>query len=492
MRLDQILTDVDVIETRGDLAIEVTNVAGDSRRCVPGSLFVAIPGLERDGATFIGHAIERGSVAVITESALEEREGVTSVRTSDAREALAVAAANAFGRPAERLLLIGVTGTSGKTTTTKMIESILDASGSPVGLVGTIEYRAGEIREIADRTTPDAVMLQEWFARMIEQGVETAVMEVSSHALALKRTHGVPFRIAVFTNLSRDHFDFHVDYDDYFGAKRMLFSQIDTTRKSAVINIDDSWGRRLAEELGDAVMSFGIGQDADIHPASGFDVSIDGLRGELSTPYGPVRISSPLVGMPNLQNWMAAVGSALLAGVGIEAIEKGVQDLASVRGRFERVHASGSFEVFVDYAHKPDALEKLLKAVRDVVGERHIVLVFGCGGDRDRGKRPVMGEIAGRLADFTIITSDNPRGEDPLEIVSQIEKGIVGVEGADFTTVIDRREAIRAAIRGARDKDVIVVAGKGHEDYQVVGDRIIPFDDREEIGLALEGISQKV
>jgi UDP-N-acetylmuramoyl-L-alanyl-D-glutamate--2,6-diaminopimelate ligase len=402
----------------------------------------------------------------------------------DARTAMAVIAANFHGRPAEKLSLIGVTGTSGKTTTTKMVESILDATGEPAGLIGTIEYRAGDVREVADRTTPDSVVLQEWFAKMVECGVRHAVMEVSSHALALRRTHGVPFAAAVFTNLSREHFEFHKDFEDYFAAKRMLFDQIDRTRRTAVINRDDDWGMRLVRELGDAAMTFGRGGDADIHPAAGFRIDIDGLHGTVKTPAGEIRLDSPLLGLPNLYNWLGAIGAAIVVGLPREVIERGISALGSVRGRFERVPSDDAV-VLIDYAHKPDALEKLLRAVRELAPDRRISLVFGCGGDRDKGKRPLMGRIAGELADQSILTSDNPRTENPEAILDQVEEGIRGVEGARYRRIADRRAAIAEAVGGADSRTVVVIAGKGHENYQVVGDQIVHFDDREEAELAL-------
>lgn len=411
---------------------------------------------------------------------------------SDARAALAIVAANFYGRPAEKLSLVGVTGTSGKTTTTRMIESIFDAAGEPVGLIGTIEYRAGEEKLTADRTTPDAVVLQEWFRKMVDAGVRHAVMEVSSHALALKRTHGIHFAAAVFTNLSRDHFDFHKDFEDYYQAKRMLFDQIDKTRRTAVVNVDDEYGRRLAGELGrSAVVTFGRGPEADIRPAVNFEVSVRGLRGSVITPAGSVRVESNLLGQPNLYNWLGAIGAALVVGMPVKTIEAGIRNLESVRGRFERVGA-GTPTVIVDYAHKPDALEKLLQAVRDLAGGKRVVVLFGCGGDRDKGKRSQMGAIAGRLADYTIITSDNPRGEKPEAIIDEVERGMSGVAKDRYTRMTDRREAIARAIATAGDDDVIVIAGKGHETYQVVGDQVIHFDDREEAQLALKKRSEKL
>ncbi|MGZ5461249.1 MAG: UDP-N-acetylmuramoyl-L-alanyl-D-glutamate--2,6-diaminopimelate ligase, partial [Thermoanaerobaculia bacterium] len=373
MKLADLLRDVPVREVRGDANIDITAVTPDSRLVTKGSLFVAIPGTAKDGTQFVPQAREKGAAAIVAES------GDATVLVDDARAALALIAANFYGRPADRLSLVGVTGTSGKTTTTRMIESVFDASGNPVGLIGTIEYRAGDERLNADRTTPDAVVLQEWFGKMVAAGVKHAVMEVSSHALALKRTYGVPFAAAVFTNLSRDHFDFHKDFEDYFSAKRILFDQIDRTRRTAVVNVDDEYGQRLQRELGAAAVTFGRKSNADIHPAEDFEVSVRGLRGRVITPQGSVTVDSRLLGLPNLYNWLGAIGAALVVGIPVAAMEKGIRDLPSVRGRFERVDTGDGPTVIVDYAHKPDALEKLLHAVRELGGSRRLVLLFGCG-----------------------------------------------------------------------------------------------------------------
>ena len=481
MKLRELLEGVDVRSGGEDFAAEVTSVTADSRQCQPGSLFVAIPGLQQDGALFIDSAVRKGAVVIVGESAGPS----TFILVDDARKALAQIAANFYGRPARKLSLIGVTGTSGKTTTTKMIESILDATGQPVGLIGTIEYRAGEIREIADRTTPDAVVLQEWFARMVSEGVKWAVMEVSSHALALHRTKGVPFAVAVFTNLTRDHFDFHQDFEQYFAAKKILFEQIDRSAKTAVINIDDPYGRRLAGEIGhSAVMTVGLGEEAEVHPEKGLKIDLMGLDGRVATPLGSCRLQSPLVGRPNLYNWLSAIGAAILAGIDLPTIERGITALPIVRGRFERVVAEGAI-VLIDYAHKPDALEKLLTSVRELAPDRKLVLVFGCGGDRDQGKRAIMGEIAGRLADVTIITSDNPRSENPASILAAVEQGIRKASAARYEIIADRRRAIERGIAHGNASNVVVIAGKGHETYQVIGDEILHFDDREEALQAL-------
>jgi UDP-N-acetylmuramoyl-L-alanyl-D-glutamate--2,6-diaminopimelate ligase len=492
MKLSDLLRDVPVREVRGTTDIEVTSVTPDSRLVRKGALFVAIPGTIRDGVQFIPQAIERGAAAIVSavRSPAANRQPPTVV-VDNARAALASIAANFYGRPADKLSLVGVTGTSGKTTTTRMIESVFDAlaevTGAPVGLIGTIEYRAGDERLVSDRTTPDAALLQEWFAKMVRAGVKNAVMEVSSHALALARTHGVHFEAAVFTNLSREHFDFHRDFEDYYATKRILFDQIDRTRQTAVVNIDDPFGRRLASELGSAALKFGREANADIRPADGFSITVDGLRGTILTPRGAVGVESSLLGLPNLYNWLGAIGASLVVGMPIETIEAGIRNLKSVRGRFERV-GDGRPTVIVDYAHKPDALEKLLVAVRDIAGRRRVWIVFGCGGDRDRGKRPQMGEIAARLAGEVIVTSDNPRGENPQSIIDEITQGMAGTR---YREVADRRAAIALAIGQAGDDDVIVIAGKGHETYQVIGDQIVPFDDREEAELALKNRYEK-
>jgi UDP-N-acetylmuramoyl-L-alanyl-D-glutamate--2,6-diaminopimelate ligase len=478
MKLRELLRDVEVRESRADLDVGIASVTADSRMATPGSLFVAIPGLKTDGAKFIESAIRKGAAAIVGESS------AASVQVDDTRAALSIIAANYYGRPADKLSLVGVTGTSGKTTTTKMIESIFDAAGEPVGLIGTIEYRAGDERLMADRTTPDAVVLQQWFAKMVDAGVHNAVMEVSSHALALKRTYGIHFAAAVFTNLSQDHFDFHKDFEDYFAAKRILFDQIDRSRKTAVVNIDDEYGRRLANELGDSVVTFGRGANADIHSIEPFSITVRGLDGRVVTPSGEVRVESKLLGAPNLYNWLGAIGAAQSVGIDIPTIEAGIRNLAAVRGRFEYVEAEGGPTVIVDYAHKPDALDKLLQAVRDLAAGRRVVLIVGCGGDRDKDKRPMMGAIAARLADHTILTSDNPRGEKPEAILDDIEAGMRGA--ANYARITDRRDAISRTIAEASDDDVIVIAGKGHEPYQVIGDQVIHFDDREEAERALK------
>jgi UDP-N-acetylmuramoyl-L-alanyl-D-glutamate--2,6-diaminopimelate ligase len=498
MKLRELLRDVPLRREVDD--VEISSITADSRLVKPGALFVAIPGTALDGMKFVPQAREKGAAAIVglpvASSQLpgnrQPATGNSFIDVDDPRAALAIIAANFYGRPADKLSLVGITGTSGKTTTTKMVESIFDATGEAVGLIGTIEYRAGDERLSADRTTPDAVVLQEWFAKMVDAGVRHAVMEVSSHALALKRTYGVNFDVAVFTNLSQDHFDFHKGFEDYFQAKRILFTQT----KARVINADDPYGRRLINEFKGS-MTYGRA-DADITPD--IEATVRGLHGKLRTPIGDVTVESRLIGLPNLYNWMAAVGAAIAAGCTREQIEAGIRNLEAVRGRFESVQivplpagegvqrAGEGPTVIVDYAHKPDALEKLLHAVRELASGKRIVVLFGCGGDRDKSKRPLMGEIAARLADEVVLTSDNPRSEDPERILDDIERGAGAVP---HKRIADRRLAIEQAILAASDEDVIVIAGKGHEAYQVIGERVVHFDDREEAELALKKRRQK-
>lgn len=485
MTLDELLRGIETIDIAGEPTLEVAGIQTDSRRVGEGDVFVAIPGFRTDGSKYAESAVRRGATVVVTETELSI-EDATVVRVADARKAAASLASRALGDPSASFLLIGVTGTSGKTTTTRMIESILDQTGDPVGLIGTIEYRAGTVRESADRTTPDSVALQEWFARMREEKVKRAVMEVSSHALSLDRTWGVEFDVALFTNLSRDHFDFHDDFEDYFQAKRKLFDQIPKEGRRAIVNIDDEYGARLAEELGsDRVVTFGFDEAADIHPVERFSISIDGLDGSLVTPWGELAVRSSLIGKPNLYNWMGAIGAALAGEVAIDVVEQGVSSLERIAGRFERVDPTLEPAVLIDYAHKPDAIEKLLESVRQLVPDSPVVIAFGCGGDRDKGKRALMGASAARLADKIILTSDNPRSENPQTIIDEIRKGIAEVGHDDVTTEPDRREAIRIAIEESPNDAVVIIAGKGHEDYQVVGDEIVHFDDREEALIVL-------
>lgn len=474
MRLRELLSGVNLRSTAGDLDTEILGLAYDSREVSPGFLFVAIRGTRMDGNRYVPQAIAKGAAAIASVNPPMESVVMPWIQVDDERAALAVLAGNLFGHPTEKLHLVGVTGTNGKTTTTYLVESILKAAGHPAALFGTIEYRGPDFDFAAERTTPEAPDLEKLFKRVVDGGWNHAVMEVSSHAIEMKRVAGLRFEIAVFTNLSRDHLDFHGDMESYFRAKKKLFVGFNGVMpRTMVLNIDDSRYEELRSIDPTRVISYGMQVAADICPLS-HNFGWDGTAATYKTPAGEVRMRTSLMGKPNLYNISAAIGVAVSLGIPRDAIERGIQDLPNVPGRFEPVHAGQPFRVIVDYAHTDDALEKVLKSAREITDGR-VIAVFGCGGERDRTKRPAMGAVAAREADHAIVTSDNPRGEDPMAIIREIEEGM---KGATYTVIEDRREAIRAAIREAQPGDTVVIAGKGHETYQVIGKTSHPFDDR--------------
>jgi UDP-N-acetylmuramoyl-L-alanyl-D-glutamate--2,6-diaminopimelate ligase len=414
-------------------------------------------------------------VGVISERA--PAPGIAWLQVEDARTALAVAAAAVLGDPAEQLTLAGVTGTNGKTTTTHLLDAILRAASRRVGLVGTVQYRVGDRATAAVRTTPESSDLHALFREMVDAGCSHAVLEVSSHSLELKRVHGCRFEVAVFTNLTRDHLDFHGDMDRYFAAKRVLFDTLLRPGGHAVVNVDDDHGRLLAGSLpGRRVWTFALDAPADVR-AERIALSLQGTALRVATPMGALEVRTPLVGRFNASNVLAALGAALALGLPSEAIVAGIGSVALVPGRLERIEAGQDFAVIVDYAHTDDALKNLLETVREL-GPKRIVTVFGCGGDRDRAKRPLMGAVAARLSDVVVVTSDNPRSEPPESILEEIQRGMNGGRGAERRVVVDRRDAIAQAIGMAGPGDAVVIAGKGHETYQVLRDRTVPFDDR--------------
>jgi UDP-N-acetylmuramoyl-L-alanyl-D-glutamate--2,6-diaminopimelate ligase len=446
---------------------DVTDLAYDARRVAPGALFVCVPGEKVDGHDFAPQAVANGAVALIVERPLDLP--VPQILVPDAREAMALAADAFFGHPTRDLEVAAVTGTNGKTTTAFLLFSILAAAGRRPGLLGTIENRIGGERRAAVRTTAEAIDLQRTFQEMLETGDKSCAMEATSHGSALKRLLGVRFRALVFTNLSQDHLDFHGTMEEYFQAKRRLFVEpdVDGKRPPAAINVGDSHGRRLADELralGEEPTEFSL---AD---AAGLEVTAAGS----SFRFAGVHLRTRLRGRFNVENVLGAVAAARLLRLEDEPIAIGVEHLAGVPGRFEAVDEGQPFAVLVDYSHKPGALESVLEEARALASGR-LICVFGCGGDRDRGKRPLMGEIASRLADVTIVTSDNPRREDPEAIIAEILAGVTGPVEVEP----DRAAAIVKALEEARDGDVVVIAGKGHEQGQEFADRTIPFDDRE-------------
>jgi UDP-N-acetylmuramoyl-L-alanyl-D-glutamate--2,6-diaminopimelate ligase len=470
---------------RGEQALEglsaslaVASVAYDSRRVHEGAVFVALRGQKADGAAFAAQAVSRGAIAIVAETPRPEGVTVPWLQTSDARLALALLADRYYEHPSRRMPVIGVTGTNGKTTTAYLLASVLDAAGLPAGVMGTVSYRVGREEREAARTTPEAPDVQQLLAEMIDHGCRSAVMEVSSHALALKRVDGMRFAAAIFTNLTRDHLDFHEDMESYFAAKRRLFEMLDGDAP-AVINADDPRGPSLLAACRRAV-TYGISQPADVTPGP-VQLALEGLTLDVRTPKGSVAIRSPLVGRPNVYNILAATAAAVALDLSLEAVARGVHALPGVPGRFEVVSSGAdNVTVVVDYAHTDDALRNLLETARPLAGKR-LITVFGCGGDRDRTKRPLMGMVASRLSDVVIVTSDNPRSEDPARIIEEIRRGIApGTQGGratDVLSVVDRAEAIERAVAMAGAGDVILVAGKGHEKYQQIGDRVLPFDD---------------
>jgi UDP-N-acetylmuramoyl-L-alanyl-D-glutamate--2,6-diaminopimelate ligase len=463
MDLERLVTAIGPLEVRGGAPTDVTDLAYDTRSVGPGALFFCVPGERADGHDYAAEAVERGAVALVVERPLEI--GVPQLVVPSARAAMAVAADEFFERPTEELLLAGVTGTNGKTTTAYLIHSIFDAAGMSPGLIGTIESRVGGAAKPAVRTTPEAIDLQRTFRAMLDAGDRSCVMEATSHGSELGRLDRVRFKALAFTNLTQDHLDFHGSMERYFEAKRRLFTEAEPA-PAAAINVGDPWGRHLADALKRLdrapVLTYGLVDDADIRE-HGF----------------PTRLK----GRFNTENVLAAIAVAELLGIPEAAMREGIERVSGVPGRFESVDEGQPFPVLVDYAHTPDSLENVLRAARELSAGR-LICVFGCGGDRDRGKRPQMGRVASELSDVAIVTSDNPRSEEPTAIIGEILTGVVG----DVEVEPDRRAAIGKAIALAGPDDVVVIAGKGHEQGQEFADRKIPFDDREVAREALRGV----
>ncbi len=467
----------------------VTGVAYDSRRVEPGNVFVALRGLRVDGGAFVTEAIARGAIGVVSEHSRPADLQTAWAEVGDARLATALIAARFWDHPSDQLRVIGITGTNGKTTTAHLVASIWDAAGIPCGLLGTVGYRIGrDVRE-ASRTTPEAPDVQALLREMLLQGSRACAMEVSSHALSLRRVDGMRFAAGVFTNLTRDHLDFHVDMEAYFQAKRRLFDMLPSDAPS-VINLDDPRGAALVDVAGRPV-TYAVNRSADVTPGP-LSYSLQGLVFDARTPRGVVHVASSLVGRPNVYNVLSAVAVATALDVPTEAIEGGIRALEGVPGRFQVVSdKKDEITVVVDYAHTDDALRNLLETARPLAAGR-LLTVFGCGGERDRAKRPLMGAVAGRLSDVIVITSDNPRSEDPGRIIEEIQRGITPDTRRDtaqrILTIEDRHEAIATAIDDARQGDLVLIAGKGHEKYQVVGAHSAPFDD---VAVAREALDRR-
>ncbi len=466
--------------------IEVTGIHYDSRCVGFGNVFVAIKGRTTDGHRYITAAVTQGAKVVVVEddTAMPDsffmHTGVVKIVVPDTRKALAQMAANYFDHPSRKLRLIGVTGTNGKTSTTYLVKSILEAHGERTGLIGTIEYRIGEEVLPATHTTPESLELHRLLAHMVERGCSAVAMEVSSHALALQRVHGINFRAAIFTNLTQDHLDFHGTMEEYFRAKKMLFDGL-SSDATAITHVDDPRGMAIVADTKGHVLTYGTTPAADVR-ASDASISLAGSQFTVTYQQQAHVVHTPLIGRFNVQNALAAYAVGVALGIDREQIAAGLGRVTAVPGRFQHIVSPDGWIAVVDYAHTPDALTNCLRTIHDIMntGRRgHIITVFGCGGDRDKGKRPLMGRVATELSDITVITSDNPRSEDPEAIVREIQAGCL----ADKTvyTEVDRRKAIAFALGLARTGDVVLIAGKGHETYQIIGNKRVHFDDREEV-----------
>ncbi len=479
MKLNELLRGVDTCTVLGDGTVQVSSVVCDSRQVKPGALFAALRGVHADGNRFVREAAQAGAAVILSEQPVpaDWPTSVVWVQVPQARRALATVAANFYHRPAERLKLVGVTGTNGKTTTTYLVDSIFRAAGLPAGMMGTVEYRLPDGVEPATHTTPESLDLQRFLARVCAAGGTHAVFEVSSHALAQDRVWGCRFAAAVFTNLTQDHLDYHGTLDHYFAAKRRLFEGTGAGAPAvSVLNVDDPRSRELIA-LSARVLTYGLEKKADI-TAQKPTLSFSGIRFVAETPAGSFAVRSPLVARINLYNLLAAIGVGLALELDREAIAEGLARLERVPGRFERVDAGQPFLVVVDYAHTHDAIRNVIATARELNPQGRVIVVFGCGGERDRTKRPLMGEAAGRSADLVVLTNDNPRSEDPRLIINDVLVGLRRAEG-QYLVEPDRARAIGLAFDAARAGDIVLLLGKGHERYQILGDQKLPWNEIE-------------
>lgn len=482
MRLNELFDYTEIVDCAGDLTKEVTDVTYDSRQVRPGALFTAVSGYKTDGHLFIKNAVENGAAAVVIEDERFRSDEYTWLMVPSSRKALADLSAAIYGFPSGKLNMIGVTGTNGKTTTTNLIAIVLERAGHCPGLIGTLHNRIGKEIIPVSHTTPEAPDLQKLFADFLDKGADYAVMEVSSHALDLYRVTGTEFDVAVFTNLTQDHLDFHRDMEHYFAAKGRLFSGLGVKsnkkrRKFAIINIDDPYANELLELISVPTITYGIQKEADVR-AEDVIVTDRGASFKLRYTNKILAVNLKMTGIFNVYNALAATAVGLVEGVAVEDIIDTMENVPGIPGRFEKVDEGQNFTVIVDYSHTPDGLENCLKTAKEFAQKR-VITVFGCGGDRDRKKRPLMGEAAGRLSDLVIVTSDNPRTEDPEAIIAEILPGLERTAiSHNYLKIADRKEAIKYAINIAQPQDIVIIAGKGHETYQIIKDKVMPFDDR--------------
>ena len=466
--------------------IQITGIACDSRKVSPGFAFVAIKGSSQDGHKFIDQALDNGAAVIVHQSPLEsvrQEDKCLFIQVDDTRKELGRLAAQFYGRPSERIKVIAVTGTNGKTTITYLIESLLAASGFNPAVIGTINYRFNGKVVASNNTTPGSLDLQSLLADMLKGSVDYTVMEVSSHSLDQDRTEGVKFSRAIFTNLTQDHLDYHGTIDNYFRAKAKLFKNMPKDSVS-IINNDSPYAKDIISLTGSRVLTYGLTEDCDVY-ASGIDFGASGTSFTAHTPLGKLNISSALIGRYNVYNILASIALAVSEGLKTDQISTAIRGFKLVPGRLERIDGAQDFSVFVDYAHTDDALRSVITALRELT-QKKIIVVFGCGGDRDKAKRPKMGKVVSELADFAIVTSDNPRGEEPARIIKDILKGI----GKDNYKIVEERgAAIKEALSMARSGDIILIAGKGHETYQIAKGKRMPFDDREVVRQCLTSMN---
>ena len=508
MKLSQLINGLDIINPSEDALGDVSTLCYAADKCEQGSMFVAIQGLAHDGHDFIADAVKHGARYIVCEKDVQIPSGVTAMKVQSSRRALGVLAKNYFRDPSAGLCLVGVTGTNGKTTTTYILESILQQAGFKCGVLGTVNYRYNNKTFPAPNTTPESYEMQKILRAMADDGVTHVIAEVSSHAIDLKRIDDCDFDLGVFTNLSHEHLDYHLTMGNYFQAKKRFFAEVlpqskKNNQQKMIINGDDQWGQIILKDVALPALTYGIEKNNAVN-AVGYELSLSGIKASIDLAGEIICISTPLVGKFNIYNILAAAAAAKALQISPSIIKAGIEQLPYVPGRLEKIDSSFDFTVLIDYAHKPDALKQVLQNLAEFKKKR-ILTVFGCGGNRDKGKRPLMGEAATFYSDLTIVTSDNPRLEEPLTIIEEIEKGIDGkkVKKADpdrlseygdahyYTVIPDRRKAIETAIMAAHSEDIVLIAGKGHEDYQILGTKKISFDDRIVAAQALNLRSKK-
>lgn len=472
MLLRKLLEGLDYKLLNGDDNLEVTNINYDSRKVTNGDMFVAIKGYSTDGHKFIHKAYESGAEVILCEDILDDMPKCTIIKVSDSRKALAIVASNFYENPKDKLKIIGVTGTNGKTTSTFMIKSILETAGYKVGLLGTIANYIGNKKLHADRTTPESLEMHSLFKDMVNDGVDYCVMEVSSHSLYLDRVYGIEFQEGLFTNLTQDHLDFHETFENYYNAKFLLFKN----SKNSIINIDDIYGKRIYKEVLSNKITYSLDKSANV-AASDIVMHSRGAEFDMNYNNNKIHVEINIPGKYNIMNALGSASVCICEGIDIEVINKGLANMSGVPGRCELVTKDYDlgYDVIVDYAHTPDGLENILKTAKEFTSGR-LISVFGCGGDRDKTKRPIMGKLGTELSDIAVITSDNPRSEEPIAIINDV---VSGIEKDNYIVVENRRDAIKEAMKIAKQGDVVVVAGKGHEDYQILKDKTIHFDERE-------------